>query len=240
MAPKGGRSMKRVLWVITAILLLIPSVANAQITKDQYYARSTLSGNELEYYDAIYEYIDGTGGKVYKSDYGIGEDEYERYWYYVYNDSPELFMVYGEYTSEEIETLNAELEIKADEVISTIPNGASDYEKFNVIGRYIVDNVVYGMSTEGQTIVDALINENAVCAGLCRSLQYLLYKVDIPCYCVFEGTDHMVNIIQIDGEWYWFDITAYTQYQFDETTYKPTAKMLPLKDDTFKTTHTTS
>jgi hypothetical protein len=96
-------------------------------------------------------------------------------------------------------------------------------------------------STDGQNIVDGLLTDKAVCAGISESLQYLLYQMDVPCYgiiTIYGDISHRANIIKIDGEWYYFDITSYMKHIFDEEiTVQPDRKLL-LVDDSFLQTHT--
>lgn len=242
---KGNDYMKRLLSVLICFVLIISfaSSASAQITKDQYYARSTLSGNELEFYDYVYDRFASGHSTVYPEDYGISDDRAREIGAYVFGDAPELYNYNGIYSDEEKAKLDEQLAEKAAEILSLVTDDMAEYEKFEVIGEYLVENVIYDMSSDtgGQDIVDGLLNGKAVCAGISESLQYLLYQMDIPSYGVitdYGSMYHRVNLIQINGEWYYFDITSYMKHVFDEQiTVQPYRKLL-LKDDTFKLTHT--
>lgn len=208
--------MKKLICILLAVILIFSfaSVANAQITKDQYYARTTLSGNELEYYDDLYNAITNGHG-LDGSDYGISDDRAYQIAMYVYNDAPELYNWDDKYTAKEVKNFNTELKQKSEQIIGLLNNNMTEYEKVKTIYYYIAKNTEYGMSTEaqdkGQTIVGAMLYGKATCAGLSNALQYLFYQIDIPCYTVTNNI-HAWNIIKIDGEWYHADITIDQQY----------------------------
>ncbi len=252
--------MKKILLVLIA-LLLIPSMANAQITKEQYYARSTLEGNELEFYDAVYDGVQNMCETAYVSEYGIDKEDVNTLIRFVKNDSPELFYadsywtweyngdgvitsvdVDCVYSEEEIKNLTAQLEKETDKILSDIPENATDYEKVRAIYFYLGKTIEYDFDAvateiyeEDQTVVGGILNKKAVCGGIAASLQYLLYQLDIPCYTVSSDTLseglHSVNIVKIDGEWYYCDLT----YDMDKIK-NGTLKYF-LKDDIFTKTH---
>ena len=203
--------------ILLAILLILafPFSAHAQITKDQYYARSTLEGNELEFYDERYDSF-SKGDTERHSNFGLSNDRASQIAQYVWNDAPELFRQSNFYTYEEAAEYQTQIDQKTDEIISNIiTDGMTDYEKVEAIYNFVKSSVRYGESEEagdeGQTIVGALLYNQAVCAGISRAFQYLLYKIDIPCYCV-ESDVHGWNIVQVDGKWYNTDLTEKQRY----------------------------
>jgi transglutaminase-like putative cysteine protease len=222
--------MKRILSIMLSVILLFAftPIAHAQIAKDQYYARSTLSGNELEYYDALYEsMINGKG--LDGSDYVISEERENQIINYVYNDAPEIINFYGVYSSGEVTKLNEQLHEKAQEILSQIDTDSTDYEKTKYVYNYLAKNIEFDYDTmnnkdngeeteetqDCQTVVGGLIKQKAVCSGISDSLQYVLYQANIPCITVY-GThgngDHQWNMIQLDGQWYNADLTADMYY----------------------------
>ena len=206
--------MKKILLLVLAIMLVLsfPLTAFAQITKDEYYARSSLEGNEREFYDHVYSEIEEGEEIVYPDEYGLSDDKGLKIVHYVRNDSPELIRRDGIYTDEGAETAFEKADAKAEEIInSIITDDMTDYKKVEAVYYWIAENTKYGKSSEagdsGRTIVGALVYGKATCGGLGSTLQYLLYKIDIPCYRVTGGS-HAWNIIQIDGEWYNTDISS--------------------------------
>jgi hypothetical protein len=226
-----GKKMKKLVSIILTLILVLSfsSVANAQITKEQYYARSTLNGNELEYYNAVYDYLANSGSDVYRSDYGINKERSDQLWQFVYSDSPEIFNYGSYYSDDEKIQLDTELKVKSEKILANINDDMSDYEKVKAIYIYLGKNIKYDYNAfnqinngstytdtqESHTIVGGLINEKAVCDGIAKSLQYLLYQLDIPCFFVggiYGKNNHAWNIIQIDGQWYHADLTSDLQY----------------------------
>jgi Uncharacterized protein involved in cytokinesis, contains TGc (transglutaminase/protease-like) domain len=221
--------MKKLISITLAVLLLFafaPSAfAASPITKDQYYARSTLSGNELKYYDALYStMLQGHG--VDGSDYGISKDRAYQIAQYVYGDAPELLDPYSFYSSTEEKEMKKQLDQESANILSSqINSSMSDYEKVKTLYFYLGKSIVFDDSAadlinkgktntkaidNSQTAYGGIVSQKAVCAGIARSLQYLLYQVGIPCYFVtgpLQGVDHAWNILQLDGKWYYCDLT---------------------------------
>lgn len=218
--------MKKFCAIIIAIVLVFSfaSVANAQITKDQYYARSTLSGNELEFYEERYRsFMDGHVKR--NENFGLSNDMADKIVNYVWNDSPELFNYGSFYSNDKKKLLEEQLQQKSKEILSMLNDDMNDYEKVKIIYKYLGDNIDYdyaamvdknnGIDTKEtldcQTIIGGLINGKAICGGIADSLQYILYQLDIPCFVVIgthDNGNHAWNIIQIDGKWYHADLTA--------------------------------
>lgn len=60
------------------------------------------------------------------------------------------------------------------------------------------------------TMYGALVEHKAVCDGYAKTYQYLLYKVGIPSHIVtgYGGAEsHAWNLVKLDGDWYYTDIT---------------------------------
>ena len=59
-----------------------------------------------------------------------------------------------------------------------------------------------------QSAYSALVTGASVCAGYAKAFQYIMMKLNIPCYyCVgFAGEDHAWNLIRLDGKFYNVDV----------------------------------
>ena len=225
--------MKKAITIILTIVMILSfaSVAHAAdpIAKDQYYGRSTLSGDELEYYDFIYNEIDAGAEKIY--DYGnVGKDRARQIILCVQGDAPELINRDGMYSNEEVMNLLPLLQGSASKILNDAPSGPSEYDKVKYVYEWVTENIIYdneaasdvnnGVDSkkmnESQTIVGGLINQEAVCSGICRTMQYLLYQLGVLSYEVTGDidivSDHAWLIIRVDGDWYWCDPTNYLVY----------------------------
>ena len=217
--------MKKLFLIIFAIVLTLSttSVANAQITREQYYARSNLNGVEVEYYDDLHEAINNGRG-LQGSDYGISDNRAYQIAVYAYNDSPELYNWSGLYTKDQLGEIEGKFKQKTDEILNLLNANMTEYEKLKTVYIWLGKNIYYDYDSayaivggessratiESNTIVGGLINGEAVCGGIASALQYVLYKIDIPCYVVtgtLQGGSHAWNMIRIDGQWYYSDLT---------------------------------
>lgn len=88
--------------------------------------------------------------------------------------------------------------------------GKSDYEKSMLLHDRLCDAVTYLSGSNDQTVIGSLLDGAAVCAGYARGYQILMQAVGIPCFFVTgvsEGIGHAWNLVQLDGEWYYTDVT---------------------------------
>jgi hypothetical protein len=217
--------MKKTLFIILAVMLVLsfPFAAHAQITKDEYYARSLLSGDELEFYEMCYDALLDGDEKIYDIN-GLSDSRSKEIIRYVQGDCPELIRRAGIYTDAEAEELSAEAEKIAARIVSDVLEDATDYEKVKYAYDWVTQNITYGegdteqSKEEAQTIIGGLINREAVCGGISRTMQYILYQADVLSFEVTGdtgfGEDHGWLIVRIDGDWYWCDPTGHELYRY--------------------------
>lgn len=131
--------------------------------------------------------------------------------------------VEGEFSSTEEEA--TDIMARVDSVVADCLSGlafeSDDYAKAKYLYEYLATHTAYDhMAAEtiqgdlemasGQTIVDALVEGRAVCAGYARSYQYLLQRLDIPSVYVSgsaRGGSHAWCASFLDGAWYFVDPT---------------------------------
>lgn len=157
------------------------------------------------------------------------EDDVGKIYEYLLYDHPELFWcagntsltIYNEYTeltpgytcsSQEKEERQSRIDAAAQECLSGIDSGASDYEKIKYVFEYIVNTVDYDENApDNQNIYSSMVGKSSVCAGYSRMAQYLLTQMGIPCIYVIgeiEGQgSHAWNIVNCDGAYYQMDTT---------------------------------
>lgn len=132
-------------------------------------------------------------------------------------------MVEGQYTftEEGAAALQPQIEAAADECMAGMPEGADDYGKAKYLYEYLAHTVEYDQGvpvgatsvageSAGQTIADALVYRQSVCAGYARAYQYLLVRAGVPCAYVTgraAGENHAWCVAFLDGNWYHIDPT---------------------------------
>ena len=147
----------------------------------------------------------------------------------VYNDHPELFWldtVYAckyrkngqcaeidlqfNYTADNLDKEKTTFEEKANDIISAAKEKENNYEKEKYVHDTLISKVEYAANAKiNQSAYSALVNGRTVCAGYARAFQYILQKLNIPCYyCTgYAGESHAWNIVMLDDSYYNVDTT---------------------------------
>lgn len=116
---------------------------------------------------------------------------------------------YNDYAND-LETKKAAFKESADAIMQGLPSG-SDYQKELYLHDALVNRITYSyeMALE-QNAYTAIVDGQAVCAGYAHAFQYLLMRAGIESYYVTgtgNGGNHAWNLVKIDGQWYFADIT---------------------------------
>jgi len=119
------------------------------------------------------------------------------------------------YTKEESEQREAFIEQEKEAILSAIPESYGEYETIKYLYDYLVDRLDYVEGApDNQNICSALIQNETVCAGYAKTLQYLLSEMDLySIYVVGDVTDetgtdgHAWNIVRCNGNYYNVDVT---------------------------------
>jgi hypothetical protein len=160
-------------------------------------------------------------------------------------DEPRLFWVDMKYNAlsigdvsvvalrekyDDIENKRVLIDDAASSVIdSVISSDMKEYDKVLAIHDWICENITYGAgkNDSDQDIYGALVLRRAMCAGYAEAFAYLLDKVGIESQVISgdsinkygESVPHAWNIVYIDDEPYYFDVTWNDDDKSGETTY---------------------
>lgn len=114
------------------------------------------------------------------------------------------------YTVNNLEENKAKFEAQAKELIYKTRGLYSDYDKEVSVHDNLISQITYDLQAPiNQSAYSALVNGRTVCAGYARAFQYVMQKMEIPCYYVtgFAGENHAWNIIKLDNDYYNVDTT---------------------------------
>ncbi|MBO5785872.1 MAG: hypothetical protein J6R45_00970, partial [Clostridia bacterium] len=132
-----------------------------------------------------------------------------RYSFYEENKPIELMPNYRMDATERataVEYVNGVL----DAVIASMPKGLDDYEKALYLHDFMCVSFEYDLGYEIANIYDMIIEGKGVCTGYALLYDELLSRVGIESRAVVSPSNslnHMWNEVQIDGEWYYVDVT---------------------------------
>ncbi|MBR1862762.1 MAG: transglutaminase [Ruminococcus sp.] len=104
-----------------------------------------------------------------------------------------------------------------DEIIT---EDMGDYEKELAVHDWMIRELTYDpgeLSVFGEMTPDAddpygaFVNGMCICSGYTTTFQLLMDMLEIPCHSIqgvdSEGEDHAWNEVEIDGRWYFADVT---------------------------------
>ncbi|MGN1304917.1 MAG: transglutaminase domain-containing protein [Oscillospiraceae bacterium] len=116
------------------------------------------------------------------------------------------------YTAEQVDDMIKKSDAAADEIISELGDGKSEYETVKFFYDKLASEIEYNENAENlRDIYGALVDKSTVCGGYAKAFSYLCSKVGIETITMlgdFNETPHMWNMVKIDGEWYHIDVTS--------------------------------
>lgn len=147
----------------------------------------------------------------------------------VCNDHPELFWIETSFrymydpsgkvarvdlsfnsTIANLDACKAKFEEAAMSVVYLTRGASGEYEIEKAAHDYLIKQVKYDLQAPmNQSAYSALCIGRTVCAGYARAYQYIMQKLNIPCYYVtgFAGENHAWNIVKIGKDYYNVDTT---------------------------------
>lgn len=212
---------------------------DVETVSDSRYVYQTLDQEQKKIYDQMLDAIlrqkkevtiSSTDGKsledifnCIKADYGgLFWVESFRYTQYQKNGKTEMVSFSPNYTMSKKERNKTQRQIdkKAEAYLKGIKSTASDYKKVRYIYKKLIQKVDYNLQAKNnQNIISVFLGKQTVCQGYANAMQYLLEKLDIPCVVVTgsaKGGPHAWNMVKLDGEWYYTDVTWGNSKYHDE------------------------
>ncbi|MBQ0109973.1 MAG: hypothetical protein KBS44_06830, partial [Clostridiales bacterium] len=111
-------------------------------------------------------------------------------------------------SASEAKTATVKYNEKLDEIISYMPDDLDDFGKILWIHNYICENFEYDDDEEIYDAYNMLMQGKGVCQGYTLLFDALLERVGINSrYVDSEEINHIWNIVELDGEWYYVDTT---------------------------------
>lgn len=160
----------------------------------------------------------------------IVNDNPDLFWFGTYGDYVSYFEIEGKISSSSYEysfkpaynaeksaaqSMQTQMENAANSFIkqADITEGMTDYDKALALHDVVCANLVYDNSQSREwihTAYGAFVNKYAVCDGYSKAYQYLLNKAGIDSHIAIgwsKGEGHAWNLVKLDGEWYYTDVT---------------------------------
>lgn len=175
----------------------------------------TIDETVLEFKKEIYD-------KVFY--YAVAVDHPEYFWVRAFSESYKSgseivkadFRLKYLYTTDKLSEKQSKIDNIVSKIKSQVGEKASDYDKALAVYNYIVDNCSYddecasgkadSQNDSASTMEGALIDKSAVCTGYSRAYKYIMNKLGIKC-SVVNTSEHEWNLIMLDNDYYYTDVT---------------------------------
>lgn len=199
----------------------VPTVSNKR------YAYENLSADDKSVYEKILK-----GAMSFKStvklDKPITQKKMAQIFCLVYFEEPQLFWLRGAYDSfdgttdtvslyykydnKEAKEIQAKIDAKTNQILSSFPANASTVDKLKVIHDHIALNCDFTKSGNNVTnIYGGLIDGFVQCEGYAKTMGYLCDKAGIDNMLVpgadKDGFSHAWTVVKVNNEWYNMDVT---------------------------------
>lgn len=218
--------MKKLLCVLLAaafVFALQPAAhAATPVSKSKYYARSTLSGWELNYYDALYAAMPKRTA-VEADQFGVAPGRSRQLLQYMYNDAPEILGYYIVLGMPQEDAVTEQVNRETQAAMACLNANMDEADKARALYLYLAQivtldtqagtahpgSLVSEQSADSGNILGGLLGAKVSSLGVARTYQYLLYQAGIPSYTVTGsvlGKPHAWDMLQIGGEWYFADL----------------------------------
>lgn len=195
------------------------------------YAYETLSEKEKVVYDEITYAIENRLESITvsttdealldKAHWAVYYDHCEYFWsetyqYEIYSNYKDevvklVFMPMYTMDQEQQAAYQTQIDQAVAQILAGAPTDGTDYDKALYVYRTLIEQTDYDMESEhNQNIVSIFVNNETVCLGYAYGAQYLLNQMDIPCTTIYgmsEDEAHSWNLFQMDGEYYYMDVT---------------------------------
>lgn len=234
---KTYRKQLRIAFLLLILFCLLPMDAQAASADLYYgrNALAELDNAEalLYAYDALAEGVENTAAEitVYDGTHALSQDELKivmeaytgdhagHFWlgtsYGIGYNSRTVLSVHPTYllSGDELTRARAGFEDAIDEILSGIDADWNDFEKELYLHDALAERIEYDYTFAGANIYNAygaLVEGEAVCEGYAEAFQTLLHRAGIESYIVTgrsRGEGHEWNLVRIDGDWYFVDLT---------------------------------
>lgn len=201
---------------------------------DYKYFYEQMNKEEQKIYEYLFYTVKTHHEKITIDDTDV--DQIEDIFNQVLYDHPELYYVNGQfrytqlseavifvpeydYSIEEVEQYNRQIEEKIQPVITTIKQESTAKEQAKAAYDYVIENNEYQENEKtDQNVISSLLEGKTVCAGYARAYQYILNKLGIDCtYIVGKanednmqtqtGEGHAWTMLKLDDVFYYCDPT---------------------------------
>ena len=186
--------------------------------------------------DVLYNGQEKDNLGIYKfSDYRLSFEEAETVWYafrydasaffiisnsFTYNSSSMTVKIAPEFLDKSVrEKVLEEVQNSVEEVRSLLDGIEGAALKFKIIYDYVIAHTKYAVDEKDKIIfngysysiagaLDRNDDTKSICQGYVHAVKYLCNIFGVEClYVGSEAKEHAVNIVNVDGEWYYADAT---------------------------------
>lgn len=114
-----------------------------------------------------------------------------------------VFLPHYIFTEKQTKQYDKKIQKSLAQYLSYAGKKETEYEKAYTVYEHLTKGISYREgSSHNQNLVSGMVNEETVCTGYAKSLQYIYQKMGIRCRMVYgkaNGQNHAWNLVQIEG-----------------------------------------
>lgn len=122
-----------------------------------------------------------------------------------------VFVPHYIFTEKQAKQYDKKLQKNLKRYLSYADQKDTEYEKAYTVYEHLIKGITYREGSKyNQNLISGLVNEETVCTGYAKSLQYIYQKMGIRCQMVYgkaNGQNHAWNLVRIDGVYCYVDPT---------------------------------
>ncbi len=200
--------------------------SNVSGTEDGEYTldESWMASGTEDAENTIYNGLKNKTSCIDLSSYGLSTSNFSTVFYKVVNSHPELFYVTGRvtyyssggyvtqiypgYDSSYSDADVAAFNQKVDQIIAGVDSSWPTIEKILYLHDYMATHIEYDLTYSKYNAYNALMEGSCVCQGYSLAYLCLLNEIDVNVELVTStALNHAWNLIELDGEYFYTDVT---------------------------------
>ena len=134
-------------------------------------------------------------------------------------DKAKAVIIEYDYTKDEQLLIQREIDDVVEKAAAIADTFQTDFDKAKAVYDYLIDNYDYDWSLANGKEYELFKTGEGVCTAYSLAYKDILQELGIPCLTV-SSSEHMWNVVQIDGNWYNVDVSWGDIYTAEDESFR--------------------